>query len=146
MSLSSHQIIVSWKERSSSDKPVNLSLTFSLRSLRWSELDLNFLNYIQLWLLPRRHLIGFHEEGFPLTQAITHSSNVIAITQAITCSHIVTLFLRISAMLSCYYSHEIKGHLLFGLQQEGYFSGYPNLWTKPLALDKITYELSDLRD
>ena len=49
MSLSSHQIIVSWKERSTLDIPVNLSLTISLR-LRWAELDLNFLNFIQLCL------------------------------------------------------------------------------------------------
>ena len=31
MSLSSHQIIVSWKERSRSDMPVKLILIFSLR-------------------------------------------------------------------------------------------------------------------
>ena len=48
MNLSSHQIIVSWKERSRSDMPVNLILIFSLRSLWWADLDLNFLNFIQL--------------------------------------------------------------------------------------------------
>ena len=54
MSLSSHQVIVSWKERSSSDMPVNLILIFSLRSLWWTDLDLNFLNFIQLWYYGQR--------------------------------------------------------------------------------------------
>ena len=49
MNLSSHHIIVNWKERSSSDMPVNLILIFSLRSLWWADLDLNYLNFIQLW-------------------------------------------------------------------------------------------------
>ena len=42
MNLSSHQIIVSWKERSSSDNPVNLILIFFSRSLKYLILSVNF--------------------------------------------------------------------------------------------------------
>ena len=42
MSLSSHQIIVSWKERSSSDMPVNLILIFFSSSSKYLNWSVNF--------------------------------------------------------------------------------------------------------
>ena len=48
ISLSSHQLYVTFWKSSSSDIPMNLSSSYSLRSSLWAELDLDFMNFTQL--------------------------------------------------------------------------------------------------